>query len=439
MVLSLNSFSQINWGSVFGYGTSSGKGITGQINFDHLEYKPQSRFERKVDEMSYDGHYKRCNIYIDKQVQKGKLTPNELSLAYYTKCRLYSEDIYDDWGFRDERGKSDFESIIYPYSESYPINHADTLIRYSKLLFNLTDKSSKIYKSWLGYVYNDMCRTITYGLDTIIENARKDKHYYIRNRTECEAYLDRIQFLKNTVHDFHPINWFALDLTEFRYKHSLGRTRKADKEKIKQQVSQYMLNYSDWDKMRGTALSIPLRRTYDALHGFDNIESELDKLLNHLNVSDFHLAQQLLKECPVEITNRFAEANHYDTTWSIVENESFSNTRLIDLRDSTDLESKTFSVFTMVEINYDIPNGDTIIINDVLVNTYWIKAELAEPIEITGKGSSSVTIKTIHHTPPHNRIYTVQFSSDDIQLVSNRGLRNVEFELQLIGQRKESP
>lgn len=437
LLMSINGFSQINWGSGIGNNTFSGGGLTGRINFKDLEYKVQTRFEKKVDEMSYEGDYRKCNNYVDKRVQKGKLSPSELSLVYYIKCRLYSEDIYNDWGFRTDRGNSNIDSMIYPYSDSYPINHADTLIRYSKLLLESTDTSSSIYKMWLGYVYNDMCRTINYGMDTTIENVLKSKQYYTSKIAECEAYLERIHFLKSTVDYFHPVNWLSLDLMEFRFKHSLGLTEKKDEEKIKLLVSDFMLNRLDWEGKRGTALWIPIRSKYRALYGYVNIETELHKLLNQLYASDLSLALQLLKECPVEITNRFAEVNNYDAAWSIDKSSSLSNTRLIDLRESADLDSSTFHIFTTIEIIYDIPKGDTVIINNVLVDSYWVTATLVEPIKITGKGSSSLTIKTSHPIPPDNRVYTIRFSSDDLQLVSNRGLRNLEFEVNIIGQTKE--
>jgi len=433
----MNGFSQMNWGSGFGLNSSSGWDLTGRINFDYLEYKVQTRFEKKVDEMSYEGDYRMCNKYMDKKVQKGKLTPNELSLVYYMKCRLYSDIIYDYWGFSNERGNIDFDDSNYPFSENHPINHTDSIIRYSKLFLNSTDPSSSIYEFWLGYVYNSMSSTITYEIDTLLENVVNDKHYYNRNTAECDAHLERIHFLKSTVDYFHPVNWLAFDLIEFRYKHSLGLSTKVDEEKIKQQVADYLLNRSRWEEKRGIALNIPVLNKYQELYGYDHIELEFQKLLKHLYTSDLVLAHQLLKECPQVITNRFAEINNYASAWEINKNSSLSNPRLIDLRDSTDLKSSTFSICTTIEIVHDIPTGDTVIIDGVRLRSNWDSATLVEPIEITGKGTSSLTIKTTHRIPPENEVYTYSFSSDDLQLVSNRGFRNVAFRMNAIGRRQE--
>lgn len=436
LLLTLNSFSQRNWGAGFGMSSYSSGGGLGNVSFEFLKYETHTRFEKKVERLSSDGNSKQCNLYMDKNVRKGKLTSNELSLVYYTKCRLYSNHNYDYWGFRNERGYHE-DDYIYPYSDSFPINHADTLMRYSKLFLSITDTSFSLYEPWLVYVYNDLCKTINYGLDTLIEKAVKSKEYYENYRTECDAYFERIEFLRHAVKDYHPLNCFAIDLMEFRYKQSLGLANTLDKEYIKQQFADCMLQYRDWNYERGKVLWIRLRSNQYSLYGYDRIESEIQKLLNQLNNSDFDLAHHLLRECPIYLTNQFAEDNGYDTTWSIVKTGAISKNRLIDLRDSTDFQTNKFNIFTTIEIAHDIPNGDTIIIDGVHVNHHVRNAKLVHPIKISGKGSASLTIKTWHPILDDDRVYTIWFSSNDLQVISNRGKRNVKFKVNVIGQTSE--
>lgn len=398
-------------------------------------FKDLTRFEKKINEMELQNEFKDCNAYIDKHLRKGKLTSSERNFAYYIKCRIYSQYNYDFWGTNFDVLNKRASRIpdIYPYSEVYPINQADTLIRYSRLFLNAADTSSLVYKYWFGFVYNDIYSVVEAGLDTLVEHAFYTDNYYADHKADCDQYFTRLTFLKQAVHDFHPVNQMGINLMEHRLKHSLGLMTENDEQRLVREVSDYMHDRFDLRELEGVVFWGDPYRGFTELSGFGDVG--LQVLLKELYTHKRQLARKILTHCPDDVTKMFASYNTLDTTWRIVKSDVLTNKRLIDLRDSALYDSYTFPIYTSFELEYNVPEGDTVVISKVHCDDpEGHDVHLSKRVSMTGSGTSMITVITYQRVPEIDEVTRLWLR--DIQLISNRGVHKFGFKANVVGQNR---
>ncbi|MFT6982211.1 MAG: hypothetical protein ACJAUD_000978 [Crocinitomicaceae bacterium] len=390
-----------------------------------------SRFEKKCFMLAYKGKEIECNAFMDKRIKKGKLSARDLSYAYDMKCVIYLR--YNFWN--TIAYKKDTKNSKYPFSKTKPISYSDTLIKYSKLLLENTDTSSLNYKEWLGYNYNEICKTLFEDMNGILLKAEKNKNYYTSNKNECDSYFDHLSFLKKVVKDYHPINQFAFDLKTFNYKHQLGLSNEEDEAKIYDQISNYLFNQFDLRHYEGTALYDRLRNDHRILFGYDAISSQLKFLIKELIDSKSDLGKRIMDICSIDIIEDFDHIlfkfhENYDNMWTVNDGNQLRKIGLIDLRDSSIYKQPFHPIYVDIKIDFDVAKWDTIVIDEIAGDDEF-GIELVKKVRLTGKGSTVLKVKLYGLLPEMN---STRPYSNGISIISNRGKKRIKIEADIIGQ-----